>query len=225
MRNLEVYRQYFEQAYPDYADGKYTLIAEMIHAFPSVDNAENILNSDCAEQILALILPLIKIKNYKSQIPFPVAIYDAVREIINLKNIPPLQCLSDEQVVIFERLLDIEGFQLPTVSAVFHFCHPHVHPIVDRNIKAACDLLAAEFTNELNGVPLPMLPAANTSTRNKLVKYRGFISFLSALKELHNNQYQTEYDYRDLDRALMVYGVPNMKVAAENHANRVAKGI
>ncbi|VAW40230.1 Cysteine desulfurase [hydrothermal vent metagenome] len=219
MRNLEVYRQYFEQAYPKYADGEYTIIAEMIHGLPSVDNATNTLNSDCANQVLALILPLIKIKNYKSQIPFPVAIYDAVREITKLKNTNPLQDLSGEQITIFEQLLNIEGFQLPTVSAVFHFCHPRVHPIVDRNIQGACNLLATEFQGELNGVPLPILPAANTSIRNKLAKYRDFISFLAAVKGLHNNQHQTEYDYRDLDQALMVYGVPNMKVAAENHAN------
>jgi len=191
----------------------------MIAGLPTVDIANSILSSSCARDVLSLIIPLIKIKNYKSQIPFPVVIFDVVEKVVELKNTVPTHELSETEILIFDQLINLEGFQLPTVSAIFHFCHPSSYPIVDRNIQASCGLLATEFSEELNRISLPILPAANTSIENKLGKYRNFISFLTEVKNLHNNQHQTEYSFRSLDQELMVYGVPNMKVKAENHAN------
>ncbi len=216
MTNLEIYRSYFDQAYPDYADSQYASIAEMVDALPATESASEILGSNSANKVLELIIPLVRIKNYKSQIPFPINLYDAVKLIVEIKNTPPGENVSDEHISIFERFIDIKGFQLPTISAVFHFCHPKAYPIVDRNIEAACGLLSKEFPCEFDEGSIPSLPAATTSSKNKLSKYRVFIAFLDKLKRLHNEQYKTDYGFRELDKALMVYGVSNLKISAEN---------
>lgn len=215
MKNLEIYRAYFDQAYPGYADREYMVINQMIQALPTSTSASNRLRSECGSEILTLILPLIYIKNYKSQIPFPIEIYSAVESIVELKNSNAEEALNEMHTSLFNRLISTQGFQLPTVSAVLHFCHPHLYPIVDVNIKTACDLLAEEHLDELGDLISPVLPAATTSQDNKFVKYTNFISFLSRLKELHNDQHQTTYDYRDLDKALMVYGVADYRDGAE----------
>ena len=221
MESLEVYRHYFDQAYPDYADSEYAAIAEMISELPTIDVASKILSSDHSDKVLSLIVPLIRIKNYKSQIPFPVALFDAVKLIVDIKNTAPSEDVSRKHVELFECFIELKGFQLPALSAVLHFCHPKTYPIVDRNIESACGLLSKKFPCELEEDSLPSLPASTTSTKNKLAKYRSFISFLTRVKHLHNEQYKTDYEFRDLDKALMVYGVSNLKKSAEYDARRV----
>lgn len=220
MENLEIYKSYFNQAYPDYADSEYAAIAKMISALPTIDHASKILSSDCADKVLSLIVPLVKIKNYKSQIPFPIAIFDAISLIVEIKNTSPSEDVSNSHIKLFEKFIEVKGFQLPTISAVLHFCHPRVYPIVDRNIEAACGLLSKEFPDEFKEDLLPSLPASTTSSGNKLAKYKAFISFLTKVKNLHNQQHNTRYEFRDLDKALMVYGVSTLKKSAEN-ANKV----
>ena len=220
MENLEPYRQRFEQEYPQYADGEYAEISDMIDALPTVDIANASLNPNSSGQILALILPLIKIKNYKSQIPFPIAIYEAVRVVIEIKNMDLTKedaRFDDAPNILFRQLLDIEGFQLPTVSAVFHFCHPGLYPIVDRNIESACKQLKELYSEELGEAQLPKLPASSTSDKNKWEKYRSFTTFLDIVNKLQNVQHQTAYIFRDLDKALMVYGVPKMREAIDGN--------
>ena len=216
MEKLEIYRSYFNQAYPDYADSEYASISDVVSALPTKHEASEILESDSANKILNLIVPLVKIKNYKSQIPFPVNLYDAIKLIVDIKNTNPSENVSEKHVELFNSFIDIKGFQLPTVSAVFHFCHPGIYPIVDRNIAAACNLLQKKFTDEFDENDVTSLPAVTTSSKNKLSKYRTFIKFLTKLKRLHNEQHNTNYDFRELDKALMVYGVSNFKKAAEN---------
>ena len=48
-----------------------------------------------------------------------------------------------------------------------------------------------------------------------------FISYLIRVKELHNNQHQTTYNFRDLDKALMVLGVPKYRISAETEHNNL----
>ena len=218
MRNLETYRTYFDTAYPNYAELEYAEIRRLVLSLPQIEVAERLLNSEEARLICEIITPLITIKNYKSQTPFPLAIYDAARTIVNIKNTTPSTNISKIHVDLFKELLDIQGFQLPTVSAVLHFCHPSKYPIVDRNIEAACKLLANEHPEELLEDP-PKLPASTTSRDTKLVKYRSFISFLNLVADLHNQQYQTNYDLRELDKALMVYGVKRFREEAESKNN------
>jgi hypothetical protein len=56
------------------------------------------LSSGEAKEVLGLIVPLIKIKNYKSQVPFPVDIFDAVQLITEIRNASPMENLSDVHV-------------------------------------------------------------------------------------------------------------------------------
>ncbi|ASF44987.1 hypothetical protein [Methylovulum psychrotolerans] len=217
MRNLEQYKDYFNQAYPDYADSEYGKISTLVATLPTIEKVQSILDSDNAKAVLDLVVPLIKIKNYKSQIPFPVNFYDAVNLIAEIKSTEPSEDkLSKAHAKLFENFLSIKGFQLPTISAVLHFCHPSTYPIVDRNIEAACGLLSKEFPDDFCNIGTPRLPASTTSIKNKLSKYQGFILFLRRLKELHNEKHYTNYNFRELDKALMVYGVSDYKIAAEN---------
>jgi hypothetical protein len=194
-------------------------IARLVQALPTIEVSSSRLQSECGGQILSLLLPLIKIKNYKSQIPFPVTVFDAIERIVELKSMNTNTALDKAHRAVFVGLIGIEGFQLPTVSAIFHFCHPFLYPIVDKNIQAACSLLSQEYHNELDGLVLPLLPAATTLSKNKLEKYEEFILFLTRLKELHNKEFNTTYDYRSLDKALMVYGVDGYKIAADENVN------
>lgn len=212
MINLEQYRNYFSQAYPDYADGKYSQISDLVMALPTDEETVRILTSADAQATLGLVLPLIKIKNYKSQIPFPEQLFQAASLIVAVKNSAPTTSILDNNAKLFEKLLSLEGFQLPTISAVYHFCHPAVFPIVDRNIEAACRLLSGEQSKRLS----PSLPVFTTSATNKLSKYKAFIQFLTTVRNQHNQEHGTNYDYRELDKALMVYGAPKFKMAAEN---------
>ena len=219
MKNLEIYRRYFDQAYPDYADDQYIAISNLVAALPNTQVVSEILETESAKKIVDLIIPLVKIKNYKSQIPFPENIHDAVKIIIEIKNSQPEENVSKRHVELFENIVNIKGFQLPTISAVLHFCHPTTYPIVDRNIEEGCGLLQKEYPDEIQEDAVPSLPASTTSSNNKLSKYRGFIKFLANLKKLHNEQHETTYGFRELDKALMVYGVSRLRTSAENANN------
>lgn len=223
MNNLEPYKTYFDQAYPDYADAEYSNIKKLVQALPESKEAADTFVSQDANAVYALIIPLIKIKNYKSQIPFPEEFFRAARLIVDIKNSDTTKNFSDEITRLIGEFLRIKGFQLPTVSAVLHFCHPSIYPIVDRNIEAACGLLSNEFPDEFDEKDAPILPAATTSERNKIAKYQAFIKFLSRIKQAHNNQFGTNYSYRELDKALMVYGVSNLRKSAENANNALQR--
>lgn len=214
MKNLEIYRKFFDTAYPDYLDTEYEEISRLMRAIPDIDKVISTFKSSEAKDLLGLIIPLIKIKNYKSQIPFPEDIFHTTKLIAEIKNGTPMDNLSEEHVGLFGELLEVEGFQLPTVSAVLHFCHPDFYPIVDRNIESACDSLLKEIQD--SGITKPKLPASTTSTNNKLTKYRQFILCLTKLRKLHNRQHATNYSFRELDKALMVYGVDSLRKKAEN---------
>jgi hypothetical protein len=214
IENLEIYRKFFDTVYPDYADTEYEEISKLIRAIPDIDKVISTFKSSEAKEILGLIVPLIKIKNYKSQIPFPEDIFHAAQLIAEIKSGTPKESLSEEHVDLFGKLLEIEGFQLPTVSAVLHFCHPAFYPIVDRNIESACNSLLEKIPD--SEITKPKLPVSTTTTNNKLTKYRQFISCLNELRKLHNTQHATNYSFRELDKALMVYGVDRLKKNAEN---------
>ena len=47
---------------------------------------------------------------------------------------------------------------------------------------------------------------------------------MTRLKQMHNEQFGTNYDYRELDKALMVYGAADLKKSAEN-ANKALQRI
>ena len=215
MENLDVYQRYFDKAYPGYADTEYAEISKLINGLPTDNVASEILNTDNTNRVLSLIVPLIRIKNYKSQIPFPTELFDAVKLIVKIKNSDTSESFPNDHIKLFNDFIMVKGFQLPTISAVLHFCHPKTYPIVDRNVVAACSLLLKKFPDELKDYPLPKLPVSTTTPKNKLEKYRAFITFLNEIKKLHNVQHHTNYEFHDLDKALMVYGVPGLKSSAE----------
>jgi hypothetical protein len=215
MDSLDRYARIFDESYPDYADARYEEIRRLVAIYDSED-ATNLIASDDFSRFSALIRPVISAKNYKSQIPFPEDFQAAIEAVIAIRRTRSTG--SDDKLtaykVPFERLLSIQGFQLPTASAFMHFCHPSDFPIVDRNVEAACAYLKQLFPDDFEGVDEPSLPAAATSLENKTKKYRIFIRFLDKIRSLQA-AHGGPSDYRYVDKALMVLGVPRLREKAD----------
>jgi hypothetical protein len=111
-------------------------------------------------------------------------------------------------------MLESQGFQLPTVSVILHFCHPKHFPIVDLNIEAACALLESRWESEFESIVVPSLPRPHKRPASKIDHYRVFIRFLGKLIELQREFYK-HADYRYVDRALMVLGVDRLREQVE----------
>jgi len=207
IRDLSPYERAFDCAYPDYATGPYEAIKALTERFSASQPRLQLIDCDQFQRFAELLEPLIAIRNYKSQIPFPTDIKTVLHLVIRLKQCAvPSPALSGDPERIFFSMLDQKGFQLPTISAVFHFCHPRSFPIVDRNVKAACEILKHAHASDFEGLKVPKLPAPMTSPINKLEKYRAFIAFIDRVVQLQTNQYGGTPDYRFVDKALMVLG-------------------
>ena len=214
MDSLEKYARIFDESYKDYADARYQEISNMVAFFDS-PQAKKLIDSEQFKEFSNILKPLIAIKNYKSQVPFPEDLGSVLLSIYNVRSNKPSQDdLFKSHKSEFNNLLALQGFQLPTVSAIFHFCHPDSFPIVDVNVEAACALLKERFPDDFEGVDAPMLPAANTSSKNKLDKYLVFIAFINKVKNLQA-RYGGLLDYRYIDKALMVLGVLRYRTQAE----------
>jgi hypothetical protein len=214
MINLNIYEKSFDTLYPAYSESRYAEIQRLIKIYDS-DYVLRSVESPHFLKFIELLKPLISIKNYKSQVPFPEELHDVISCIIKIRQVTPSPAdIFLNHQTLFNQLISIQGFQLPTVSAVFHFCHPNHFPIVDRNVVSACELLNRTFPNDFNGMQLPSLPALNTSVENKLKKYAAFIAFINMIVELQRPHLEGA-NYRYIDKALMVFGVPNMRVKAE----------
>jgi hypothetical protein len=203
MINLQPFKNRFDSEFPAYSSEHYQKIRDCVAAIPTAEKVEELLASTPGKQVLDLLHPLIEVKNYKSQVPFPTNPYGALCNIAKLKDLGAPQAESEtfgaQRFDIFKALIDNKGLDLPTVSAIFHFCFPGSYPIVDRNIAAAC--------NEL--CPLeqpPALPTYGASADYKWKVYERFTDCLNRLMAAHNKAYETGYDFRSLDKALMVYG-------------------
>lgn len=204
MENLDKYAEQFDTDYPSYADVRYSGILALMSAYNS-DTASALLASESFKQVLEMILPIIAVKNYKSQIPFPEDVFAVVESLIKLKGVTiDTSDRFSGLTLIFNKLESIQGFQLPTISAVFHFCHPENFPIVDINVQAACMVLI-ERNSELAGYKCPKLPAPGTSAANKLEKYKQFIELIDKILDLQSES-QAVNNYRSMDKALMVLG-------------------
>jgi hypothetical protein len=206
IRDLSPYERAFDDAYPDYATGPYEAIKALTERF-TASQALQLIDCNQFQRFAELLEPLIEIKNYKAQAPFPTNIRTVIRLVIQLKQCAvPSPPLSGNPERIFFAILDQKGFQLPTISAVFHFCHPGSFPIVDRNVEAACEILKDAHASDFRGLRVPKLPASTTSALNKLEKYRAFMAFIDHVVQLQRNQYGGGPDYRFVDKALMVLG-------------------
>jgi hypothetical protein len=209
MENLERYAAQFDAEYPDYADVRYAEIAKMVNRYDSTD-AEILIASASFKKCVAIIQPMIAIKNYKTQVPFPEDLLSALEAVVALrkadvdtsdqfKNLDPL----------FNKLERIQGFQLPTISAIFHFLHPNSFPIVDKNVQAACKILICQ-NQELINLECPTIPAPRATATTKFEKYRHFVQIIDRIKEVHPEG-PLKNSYRNMDKALMVLGSLKLK--------------
>lgn len=207
MECLKVHAEKFESTFPLYSDARYGAIAAMLEGY-SLEEVRSVLSNDISRKLLTLVKPIIAIKNYKSQIPFPENIEAVVERAFIIKSVKPncesnvvLKGFSNE----FDEFLGFDGFQLPTVSAIFHFCHPDHFPIVDTYVEAACGYLGNNFPCDFSGLEIPSLPRPLSSNLTKRMRYEGFIKFINRIKSLQADCCG-KFSYRDIDKALMVLG-------------------
>jgi hypothetical protein len=214
VENLERYTQVFDKAYPNYGEVRYREVLNLVEAYNSAD-AMDYVRGESFARAASLIKPLTAIKNYKSQVPYPEDLESVIACVINIKRTPvdPNDAIINHSATI-KSLLELEGFQLPTVSAILHFCHPNDFPIVDVNVQAACALLKERQSSDFDVEIAPRLPAANTSPENKIDRYRHFIQFIDTIVELQR-VYRGDADYRYVDKALMVLGVLRLRNQVE----------
>lgn len=192
----------YPKVFPKY-DTPYKDTMKLVETVP---NSSDLPAKEDFEKLKFLLSPLIKIINYKSQKPFPEDCYILIKLIAEIKEGTPNNQLSDYFEIRLKGLLDMEGIGLPTASAIMHFCHPHHFPIVDRYVDIACNYLVNQYGDifTLNDFVKMGLPAAATSVKNKINKYRIFMKFISKLKEyLLDNK---NYTLKEIDNALMVLG-------------------
>jgi len=215
MRNLALYANYFDRVYKNYGDAPYREILTLIDNLPELDEKISALEDETLDLLKEFIQPAIRIRNYKAQAPAPESILECSKLLARLQASQARHPLSGSHSKYFDDLLSMEGIQLPTVSAYLHFSHPDLYPIVDRNVESACKLLFEESSKSYSKQGAPKLPASSTSTENKRSKYLRFIEFLSRVCELQIGIFDAHYDYRTLDKALMVLGVPKLRAEAE----------
>jgi hypothetical protein len=214
MKNLAPYAACFDRSYPEYADERYKAISDLMALYDE-QAATAVIASPDFSIAAELLQPLIAIKNYKSQVPFPRDLSSTLSTLVSVRSKPsPERATLQDFAPLFDELISTQGFQLPTVSAVFHFSHPRHFPIVDVNVQAACAHLLAEHPTVFDGLTLPKLPAPATTPANKRRKYQDFITFLSKVLELQRS-YTPNANFRLLDKALMVIGVPALREKVE----------
>ncbi len=205
MKNLQHYAECFEAAYSEYADVRYDEIRRLVKIY-SDPQIIAFVESDSFSKSVKFIHPIVAIKNYKSQVPFPEDIRAAVTCIheIACATVQVNDVLAGHTALL-NRLLGFQGFRLPTASAVMHFCHPEHFPIVDVNVEAACGYLSERYPKDFRGVEVPRLPRRYECGNAALHAYSGFITFINRVCELQA-EYTPAVDYRYIDKALMVLG-------------------
>jgi hypothetical protein len=214
LENLERYTQAFDKAYPNYGEVRYREVLNLVEAYDSADAMEYV-GGEAFARAASLIKPLTAIKNYKSQVPYPEDLESVIACVIEVRKtrVDANDVLRNHRAVI-ETLRELEGFQLPTVSAILHFCCPDDFPIVDVNVEQACALLKKRHSSDFDVEMAPRLPAANTSPNNKIKKYREFIQFIDEIVKIQKG-YGGNPDYRYVDKALMVLGVSRLREQVE----------
>jgi hypothetical protein len=214
MESLERYAKLFDEVYPNYGDVRYRGIQELIARYDAPDASDYVVSNEFAKAA-SFIEPLTAIKNYKSQVPYPEDVSRVVGCIIQIRT-SAIDC-GDVLGIVQQSvttMLDLQGFQLPTISAILHFCHPTHFPIVDVNIEVACALLESRSAADFASIAVPSLPRPHKRPAAKIDHYRGFIRFLSKVVELQRGFYESA-DYRCVDKALMVLGVDRLREQVE----------
>ena len=214
MIDLEPYASQFDKVYPNYGDARYKDLLGLMAHYDSPSILE-VLSSEQTKRAIDLIAPLIEVKNYKSQVPFPRDVLGVVSCIAGIRTtaVSPSDVFAHHGT-LFERLVETQGFQLPTVSAIFHFCHPGYFPIVDVNVESACRLLQSRFPEDFQSIQTPKLPSLQAKSNTKLESYRCFVRFLSKVIDCQR-RYTPGADFRFVDKALMVFGVDRYRSPIE----------
>jgi hypothetical protein len=222
MEDLSRYARAFSESYPRYEDQRYLNIVEIVTRYDAAEAAAVAASAEFL-RLLPVIQPIIAIKNYKSQVPFPENdLAEVVRCVIAIRRAEPGNLLNEPRDLI-HKLLKFQGFQLPTASAVLHFSHPEHFPIVDRNVRAACKLLKERFPDGFKDIAVPVLPSVKTKPASKVNAYITFKDFIDRTRELQSHFEESDvFDqtptYRQIDKALMVLGVPRLRAFAERAA-------
>jgi hypothetical protein len=208
--DLSAYQRKFSNRYPRY-ERTYPQIERSIKVY-AARGTLTLANSKRFGQCVDLLRPIIAVKNYKSQTPFPEdpqEIRRLVSCVVRLKRCPiGKDELHGEPAVLFSEVIELEGFRLPTVSAIFHFCHPRNFPIVDRNIEAACRILKRRYPETFTDVEQPRLPSGKKKAigHTSLNRYRAFIAFLKRVRAVQQKRHGGNPDFHFIDQALMVLG-------------------
>jgi len=219
MENLDRYARFFDTAYPEYTENRYAYIQRLVLVYDAA-NTLNVVKERQFAEFVELVSPLIAIKNYKSQVPFPEKLQEVIECIINIRGVAVgSPDIFSNHKALFKQLILFQGFQLPTVSAVFHFCHTDHFPIVDSNVEAACALLKERYPNDFANFKVPLLPKSYTFAENKLDKYSEFVLFINRVMSLQR-VHGSNPTYRSIDKALMVLGVPKFRSKVENPVAR-----
>lgn len=206
MENLDEFAKEFDKIFPHYTDTRYNSIKKLIDSYSSVD--ASILDGEMFANFVEILRPLVSVKNYKTQIPFPEDPKTVIRCCIEIKKAP----INRKDIFAgletqFKELIGQAGFQLPTVSAIFHFSHPETFPIVDINVEHSCRFLYENNKQHFHDTDAPpRLPTHGDTEDVKLEKYKRFIKFLDSVIALQKKHFSSQIDYRSLDRALMVIG-------------------
>jgi hypothetical protein len=216
MDDVSRYEQAFGRFYPGRRYARYSEIKSLTERYATSEDLLSLIGKKDFKRFAELLRPITAIKNYKSQTPFPEDVHAVMVNVIELKRCAiGRDALSQRPGQLFGALISIQGFQLPTVSAVFHFCHPRKFPIVDQNVESACAILKDRHKVDFLQVQGPNLPAATTTDKTKLAQYRLFIAFLDKIIALQRKTHAGNPDYRFIDRALMVLGVEEFRQKVE----------
>jgi hypothetical protein len=227
MKSLEPYVQFFPTAFPDFADRPYAQLRALMSLYAADDNI-SFLNEPAFARAMALTEPLVAVKNYKSQVHSPKNLASAVRCIAQIRY-KAVELTEDDPMIGVHRadladLLRLEGFGLPTASAVLHFAHPKHFPIVDKWVAAACKILKERHPTDFDGMAAPRLPqgargkvkarVTKKEVARLIARYERFIAFIRRICELQSS-YRTKKSLRYVDQGLMVLGKPKARRIVE----------
>lgn len=208
MQNLEKYARQFPKKFGPYSDARYTAISGLISQLDQRDVRKHVCSKHFRRAV-SLIQPLVAIKNFKSQTPFPQDIAAAVEAVLSIRTARVRRASRFDDIEDgFAALNKIEGFGVPTISAVLHFCHPHQFPIVDRNVLHACKILIDKYPREFAGYACPGLANRAAHVGVKLQRYEQFVCVIDRIIERHPPS-PIKASYRAIDKALMVLGSPS----------------
>ena len=236
MRSLKSYIDRFDAQFPNYSDGPYEQVGTLIKLYAQ-KTSTTFVHREVFARAMALAEPLLAIRNFKSQAPFPQNLTLAIRTVAHICRTAVRQTKNDPIIGVhrtdLECLLRLEGFGLPMASAVLHFAHPTHFPIVDVNVVAGCRILKKRHPKDFLGMTTPAYVkrimdkgkagATDLEVDKIIVHYQKFIVFIRKVSQLQGD-FTTRSDLRYVDKGLMVLGKKDLdaRKAAKRGRDRPA---